>query len=112
MNADDNEEEFRALAKLGNAIFGILWDEHGEVVREKLESVAIVGIVKWALPNLSEHQYRITSMRFGFGDFVGKPRTFEEIAEDEGITPAAVRRIMWAAVEYLRELVEGWPNQP
>lgn len=38
-----------------------------------------------------EGEYRVMSMRFGFGDFVGSPYTLEEVADKENVTRERVR---------------------
>jgi len=92
VHTDDFGEEFEGLALLARAVLGARADA-GPVSEDDPELVDEARLVKEALPELPEREYRIMSMRFGFGEFVGSRHTLEEVAESEDITRERVRQI-------------------
>lgn len=102
MHKDDFGEEFEGLAQLARAVFGVRTNEHGDFLEDQEELVEQVKLVKEALPELPEREYRVMSMRFGFGEFVGRRDTLEEVAENEDITRERVRQIEQKTLARLR----------
>jgi RNA polymerase sigma factor (sigma-70 family) len=98
---DNFGEEFEGLAWLAIAVFGERVDA-GPISEDDPELVEMVRLVKEALPELPEREYRLMSMRCGFGEFVGRRHTLEEVAESEDITRERVRQIVQKTLARMR----------
>ena len=103
MHNDNFGEEFEGLAWLARAVFGERPDA-GPVSEDDPELVDLARLVKEALPELPEREYRLMSMRYGSGEFVGRRHTLEEVAESEDITRERVRQIEQKTLARMRLL--------
>jgi len=105
-NSNNLGDEFEGLAKLAEAVFGIPMDEEGDsIARDDQEIAELVRLAQEALPSLPEREYRVVSMRFGIGAFVGRRHTLEEVADKEGVTRERVRQIEWKTIANMRAFV-------